>query len=367
MRIAFVCTHASIIGGSYVHVRDVSTYLIKQGHEVKVFVGGTGAFTEQLIERQVPFHSLSHLDRPISPSADMKAMKELQAALEAYKPELISCHSTKAGMVGRIVGKRIKVPTLYTAHGWTFVDGISKVQRIIVRAIERFCRPMGPRIICVCEADKQVALAENIGPASHFTVVHNGMPDAPERAEPGASQNRIVVVARMDLQKDHETLFKALSRIKDIPWDLDLVGDGPKRAEYEQLVVELGIAPQVHFHGSQKNVKPFLQGAALFALVTNYEGFPRSTLEAMRTGLPILVTDVNGCKEAIEEGKSGFSVPVKDDAAVEAKLRIMLSDPELRTRMGQVSRQRYEAEFTFDHMIAETKKVYSEVLGRTID
>jgi glycosyltransferase involved in cell wall biosynthesis len=365
MRIAFVCTHAKSIGGSYIHVRDVSAYLIKQGHEVKVFVGSTGPFTEQLEELRIPFHSLSQLDRPISPVQDFKAIQELKQVLKAFGPEIISCHSTKAGMVGRLAGHALGIPTLYTAHGWTFVEGIAKVQRILVKAIEKYCRPRGPRIICVCNDDKRIAIESGIGPENWFTVIHNGMPDAPERAKPSESI-RIVSIARLDKQKDHPTLFEALATLKEIPWELDLVGGGPHDEQYRARVQALGIADQVHFHGAQKNVKPFLERAALFALITNYEGFPRSTLEAMRTGLPVIVTDVNGCREAIDEGKTGYTVPVKDPHTLANRLRELLTDPEKRDAFGLNAREKYASNFTFEIMIEKTKAVYSELLKRKI-
>jgi glycosyltransferase involved in cell wall biosynthesis len=333
---------------------------------VKVFVGGTGPFTEQLAEREIPFHSLTHLVRPISPLADLKAIRELRVALGEYQPDLISCHSTKAGMVGRIAGSGIRIPTLFTAHGWTFVDGISKPQRVIVRAIEKFCAPKGPKIICVCEDDKRIAIDNGIAPASKFAVIHNGMPDHPERANPAIQPPRIVSVARLDSQKDHGTLFLALAGLTDIPWALDLVGDGPKREEYEGLVRTLGISVRVHFHGAQKNVRSFLANAQLFALISNYEGFPRSTLEAMRTGLPVVVSDVNGSREAIEQGVSGRYVPPRDVPALQAVLRDLLTAPGMRESMGKVGRTRYEQMFTFDQMMAKTAKVYEEVLGRSI-
>jgi glycosyltransferase involved in cell wall biosynthesis len=178
---------------------------------------------------------------------------------------------------------------------------------------------------------------------------------------------RFVMVARIDDQKDHATLFRALAKIKDRAWGLDLVGDGPRRSEMEALASELGITYRVKFHGAQRNVRDYLAGAQTFVLVTHYEGFPRSTVEAMRTGLPVIVTDVNGCKEALEEGVTGFSVPVHDVDALAATLAKVIDDPELRRRMGEAGRKRYENQFTFDQMFVKTKAVYAEVLGKSID
>ncbi|RYG37477.1 glycosyltransferase family 1 protein [bacterium] len=362
MRIAFVTTQSDSMGGSHVHVRDVSSALVREGHDVKVFVGGTGPFTEQLAANEVPFHSLSHMVRPLSPNSDIKAIGELTQALLDFRPDIVSTHSSKAGIIGRLAGRKAKLPTLFTAHGWSFTEGVGRSAKLYER-VERIVAKKGGTIVCVAEADRQLAITKKVARPDQLVTIHNGMPDYPERAIPGLGIPMIVSVARLDTQKDHPTLFRALAKIKDKPWTLELVGGGSRKEEFQGLARELGILDRITFHGVQTNVRPFLSRAAVFALISNYEGFPRSTVEAMRTGLPALVSDVGGSREAIVEGKTGFSVPRGDVDAVAAKLGQILDSSELRTSMGEAARERYEKEFTFDSMFAKTKKVYQNVIA----
>ncbi|RYG44876.1 glycosyltransferase family 1 protein [bacterium] len=365
MRIAFVTTQSDSMGGSHVHVRDVSSALVREGHEVKVFVGGTGPFTEQLSANGVAFHSLTHMVRPLAPSSDLKAIGELSRALLDFAPEIVSTHSSKAGIVGRMAGRKAKLPTLFTAHGWSFTEGVGRSAALFER-VERMVAKKGGTIVCVAEADRQLAIDRNVARPEQLVTIHNGMPDYPERANPGEGVPMIVSVARLDTQKDHPTLFRALAKIKDKPWTLELVGGGSRKEEFEGLARELGILERITFHGVQTNVRPFLSRAAVFALISNYEGFPRSTVEAMRTGLPALVSDVGGSREAIVEGETGFSVPRGDADAVAAKLGQILDSAELRTRMGVGARTRYESEFTFESMFEKTKRVYRDVIARGV-
>jgi len=362
-RIAFVTTQSDAMGGSHVHVRDVAGALLREGHEVKVFLGGNGPYFDVLEKHGIPFHRLTHMVRPLDPLTDLKGIKELRAALREYRPDLVSSHSSKAGILARIAGKKEGIPTLFTAHGWSFTDGVPGFKRRIFEAAERYVGKMSPRIVCVAEADRQLAIDRRICPPDRLITIHNGMPESPERADPGAEPPIIVSIARLDEQKDHPTLFRALAELKDLPWSLELVGGGPREAELKALAEELGIGYRVAFHGTQANVKPFLERAQVFALISNYEGFPRSTVEAMRTGLPAIVSDVGGSREALEEGVSGYSVPAHNVPELALRLRDILGDADLRRSMGRVARERYEREFTFERMFERTKSVYAELVG----
>ncbi|CAN5638871.1 glycosyltransferase family 4 protein [soil metagenome] len=361
MRIAFVTTQSDSMGGSHVHVRDVSTALTKEGHDVMVFVGGTGPFTEQLAANGVAFHSLTHMVRPLKPGEDIKAIRELKDVLLAFKPDIVSTHSSKAGIIGRLAGDRAKLPTLFTAHGWSFTEGVGRSAAIYER-VERMVARKGGTIVCVAEADRQLAIDRRVARSEQLVTIYNGMPDFPERANPGVGTPMIVSVARLDTQKDHPTLFRALSLLKDRDWTLELVGGGSRTEEFQGLARELGILERITFHGSQPNVRPMLERAAMFALISNYEGFPRSTLEAMRTALPVVVSDVGGSREALVEGETGFSVPRGDANAVAKAIGKLLDSPDKRVEMGLKGRQRYEDEFTFGAMFAKTKKVYEDVI-----
>ena len=169
------------------------------------------------------------------------------------------------------------------------------------------------------------------------------------------------MVARFDDQKDHATLLAALARVPAL--DLDLIGDGPGRGATERLVGELGLGDRVALLGQRSDIAERLAAAPLFVLSSRWEGFPRSTLEAMRAGLPVVVSDVGGSAEAVAEGATGHVVPPGDVVALAGHLGRLAGDPAARAAMGAAGRRRYEAEFTFDRMYGETAGVWAEVVG----
>lgn len=365
MKIAYLITRFDAVGGAQIHVRDLATHLLAEGHEAHVLGGGGGDYAEQLAARGIAVHNVPNLVRPVSPYDDALAVKNLRSVLRKLRPDLISAHSSKAGLLGRLVGRSLGIPTLFTAHGWSFTEGVSPRESTFYRLAEKGAAPLAARIITVSEYDRQLALHHRIAAPEKLVAVHNGMPDVPPdlRARPEEEPVRLVMVARFQEQKDHATLFRALAALTSLPWELDLIGDGPLEESAKRLAVELGLGQRVRFHGLRNDVAEWLAGAQVFLLITNWEGFPRSILEAMRAGLPVIASDVGGISESVVEGETGFLVPRADVGTLRERLSVLLRDPQLRERLGAAGRTRFEAHFTFERMLEKTLEVYREVLA----
>jgi glycosyltransferase involved in cell wall biosynthesis len=368
MNIAFVITRADAVGGATVHVRDLASALMEWGHRATVVLSGTGAVTRQLEAAGVPYIPLRHLRRNVSPVHDVLAARELRAAIQDIGPDLVSAHTAKAGCIARLACAGTGVPVLYTPHGWTIGDRLSRAQGFIYRQIERHTAPLSAAIINVCEYERRLAMKHRVGFARQHRVIHNGMPDiAPRlRAEPSLEPCRIVMVARFEEPKDHRTLLQALSGLKHLDWDLELVGDGPGEPAARQLTASLGLAERVRFRGAQASAAPALAEAQIYVLSSRSEGFPRSILEAMRAGLPVVASAVGGVAEAVEDGRSGFVVPPQSVSAMRGALELLLSDPYRRAAFGESGRRTYEAKFTFARMLDETVSIYEQVTGMTV-
>lgn len=364
MRIAFVITRSDSIGGAQVHVRDLAVHLLHEGHSVTVLVGGEGPFVEELAEKGIPYRCLRYLVRPIRPGIDLQGFWELRAALAELRPDLVATHSSKAGWLGRAAARSLGFRVVFTAHGWPFTEGVPGSQRWIYAQAERLAALFADRIITVSEYDRRLALRYRIAPAHKLVTVHNGLPDiAPTLyARPAVQPVRIVMVARFEPPKDHVTLLRALAGIRNLSWELELIGDGPLLKEMRVLAGRLGIGERVRFLGARKDVAERLAMAQIFVLVSNWEGFPLSILEAMRAGLPVVATDVGGIREAVIDDESGFLVPRKHAEALRACLFQLIDNLTLRVKMGRKGRMRFEQLFTFERMFRKTVKVYESVL-----
>ncbi len=368
MKIVFVITRSDTIGGAHVHVRDMASALRAEGHQAEVVSGGAeGPFTVALKDAGVPSHVVANMVRPIRPIRDVLALIHLHRLLKRLAPDLISLHSGKAGWLGRLAGLLLGIPVVFTAHGWAFAEGVSETRRKFYRLAERVAAPLATRIITVSRQDRDFALAAGVGTRAQIVAVHNGMADLPSscRASPEREPARLIMVARYEAQKDHQTLIRALASIADRPWSLELVGGGPGETALRSLIESHGLSDRVAVHGLCGDVAERLAQSQVFLLISNWEGLPRSILEAMRAGLPVVASDVGGVHEAVEEEETGYLVPPGDAGVLAARLAALLEDPALRKAMGRAGRDRYHEGFRFERMYQETLGVYRSLLEVT--
>jgi glycosyltransferase involved in cell wall biosynthesis len=369
LKIAYIVTRADPIGGAQIHVRDLAEAMQARGHAVVVLTGGEGPFTDDLRARHIETVILDHLTVPIRPLQDLRALREMRAVLEAFSPDLVAAHSAKAGVIGRMAARLLRVPVIVTTHGWSFTTGVPPLKAAVYRWIERVTGPFGAdKTITVSEYDRQLALRAGILSEARIVTVHNGIPDvAPSlRADPARIPPRLVMVARFGAQKDHRTLLRALAELGGLAWELDLVGEGPLLADTQALAASLGIAGRVHFLGQRMDVDRILANAQVSLLITNWEGFPLSILEAMRANLPVVASGVGGVGESVRDGETGFVVPQGGVAPLRERVRQLLMDAALRVRLGARGRAVYEEHFALDQAVSKTLAVYESVLRRPL-
>ncbi len=367
MNIALLVTRADPVGGAQIHVRDLATAARAHGHSPTVITSGSGPFLQDLQNQQIPVVVLKHLSAPISPVRDLRALREIQTTLQSLRPDVLATHSSKAGILGRVVAHRLQIPAVFTAHGWSFTPGISPARAGLYRVIERLAAPLSSKIITVSDFDRRLALEAGISTEERLATVHNGIPEvaAQRRASPGRNPARLVMVARFEPQKDHATLLHALGGLLEQPWELDLIGEGPLRGRMEQLVRTLGLGTRVRFLGQRTDVDACLAEAQISVLTTNWEGFPLTVLEAMRAGLPVVATAVGGVAEALEDGDSGYLIGRGDVTLLRDRLGRLLSSPGLREEMGRKGRTRWEEHFTIEQMVAKTFAIYQDVVQQS--
>ena len=356
-------TRADTVGGAQVHVRDLAQALMRDQHQVLVVTGQAGDYTQALAERSIPQTSIDHFGRAIALLPDVKTLLTLRQIIRDFQPDLVSTHSSKAGLLGRLACQWIGVPCLFTAHGWAFTPGVPARRRQIYQVIEKLAAPWAAHIICVSDYDRQLGLQCGMS-ATRLITVHNGMPQVAEQDQADPSRTAPVVVtmvARFDQQKDHATLIRAIADISNL--QLNLIGDGPTMPAMQALVAELGLTPQVKFLGFRSDIADCLAQSQIFVLISHWEGFPRTIIEAMRTGLPVIATQVGGVAEAVLDRVTGFCIPPEDETMLRLRLQQLVQDASLRQTLGKAGRQRYEKQFTFERMYTETCQVYESVLS----
>ena len=370
IKVLYVLARSDEIGGAHIHVKDLAKYVLSMGGQACVVAGGNGVFADLMRANGIDYISVPSLAKKISIFNDLRAFFKLNRILRDSNCDLVSAHSAKAGFLVRLPALCPGFPpVIFTAHGWSFSLGIPPVQRFIYLNLERILALFSKHIITVCNSDKLLALAQGVSIQSDIVVIHNGMSLLPPQprlpfAASGSSIVKIVTIARYEKQKDHDTLLRALASIPEGNWRLTLIGGGPGLDSVKKLGFNLGIDQHLEFVGRSDNVVPYLDRADIFVLSSLWEGFPRSILEALRSSLPVVATDVGGVSEAVLDNYNGFCVPPRDTKALAAALRGLLLCSDLRLAMGDRGRSLFEARFTFSRMASKTWDLYHEVASR---
>jgi len=325
--------------------------------------GEDGPVRQALLAKGIPSMVIPTLRSSISPIRDIHCFFAFLRVVRNLQPDLLHAHSSKAGMITRLVAAILRLPCIYTVHGWGFGPGRTRLQSALVYGAERlFACFQRVAYIFVCDADRRVGM-ERLGlKSTRCHTIHNGLPDHGLRADVVHS-SMVIMAARVCHAKDHDLLLRSFHACRT-DFKLVLVGEGTKTPEFQQRVrtyVPIKYM-QVECLGLSERVPELLAQAGVFVLCSRYEGLPLSIIEAMCAGLPIVATDVGGVGELVEDGVNGFLVPPDDQPALSRYLDLLQNDGALRVRMGQASRSRYLQHFEATQMASAVKQLYRTML-----
>jgi len=364
MKVLYLITRAER-GGAQVHVLDLIRGFRDQ-FNIEVAAGEDGFFLEKACQFGATCHVVPGLVQPIDALNDLRALREIVALLRKRRPDVVHAHTSKAGILGRLGAWICGIPSIFTAHAWSFTEGTSLKRKLLGVPFERLAAMSGGPIINVSNANRRLALQYRIASEARLVTIHNGVPDTEFNcpiARP--SPPTIIMVARFAPPKEQAMLLEVCARIK-VPFRLQFAGAGPAHAEVQRRAQQLGITGRVEFLGDCSDVPERLREASIFALATNWEGFPLSILEAMRAALPIVASDVGGVGEAVTHGENGFLAERGDWGAFQQGLERLLIDEALRIRMARKSRSLFKERFTEEQMLRKTFNLYRDVISSRV-
>lgn len=352
-RIAYLIT-SSEIGGAQTHVADLLRAMRGQVDAV-LLAGGNGPLFDLAEGLGIPTIRLAALDNALSPAKAIGALREVMKALRQAAPDIIHTHSAKASALGRIAGRLLGIPVIYTVHGFAFKRAAPPMQRTVARLAEWLLAPLTNQMICVAEAERTMTECLPIRD-KRISVIPNGISDTTARAHPAAPLRRIVTVMRLAAPKRPDLLIEAFASAQLPDCELVIAGDGPQRGALEQLA-DRRAPGRVRFAGSADNIPTLLASAQAFALASDHEGSPISILEAMRAGLPIIASDLPGIRDQLGDGTCGVLVD-NDPQAFKSKLQDLAIDAPRRAALAQAARVRWEGKFGLELMVRSTWAVY---------
>ncbi len=297
---------------------------------------------------------IDSMQNAISFSNDAKAVRAVRKVIKKYQPDVVYCHSSKAGAIGRMADAGIKNRLLYNAHGWSFnmkTAGGKKIK--MYEMIEKALALTTDKIVCISEYEKKSALEHGICKEEKLVVINNGIDFdefthlAPKtRKELGIPENAFVVgtIGRLSAQKAPDVFVRTAAEIKKkLPRAFfvivgDDIGDGMGRGETQEQIRQAGLENDFLITGWVDDPLDYLGVFDTAMLLSRWEGFGLVLPEYMYMEKPIVATKADAIPYVV--GEAGLLVDIDDHtAASEAVLRLY-RDKELTSRMIQNGRER---------------------------
>jgi glycosyltransferase involved in cell wall biosynthesis len=382
---------SALVGKRLLHVTTVDMSLVLLlGPQLRAFadagmevvgVSAPGPFVAQLESWGIRHEPLRHATRSRALGHDALALAELWRVFRRLKPDIVHTHNPKPGLYGRVAARAAGVPgVVNTVHGLYASPDDRRVLRSVVYTLERAASLCSGAELVQNPEDFEVLTRLGI-PREKLVLLGNGVDlqrfrPAPDdharkraRARLGVDVDAVVVgtVARLVWQKGFRELFAAAERLGDAHPDIVFVvvgGSDPEKSDAistEDLADVRRRAPIV-FAGARDDIEDVYSAFDLFVLPSYREGFPRSAMEAAACGLPVIATDIRGCRQVVSHGDNGLLVPLRDHVRLAAAIEELVGDPERRRRMGARSRRKAEVEFDDRAVVSKTLEAYERVL-----
>lgn len=349
------------------------------GYEV-IGASAPGPFVAELESWGIEHRPLAHATRAMAPHRDAAALAELYRLFRDLRPAVVHTHNPKPGVYGRLAARAARVPAVVnTVHGLYALPEDSWRKRTVVYSLERLAARGSDAELVQNPEDIDTLLRIGV-PSSKVRLLGNGvdldrftLPDptvrAEVRAELGVGPDTVVcgVVGRLVWEKGYREVFAAARRLRTTAPDVLVVvvgPDDPQKADgVDAAAIAAAEADGVRFLGMRDDVERLYAGMDLYVLASYREGFPRSAMEAAASGLPVVATDIRGCRQVVESGRTGLLVPVRDAVALGEAIATIADDADLRRAMAGRARAKAEAEFDQRTQIRITLETYARLLG----
>jgi glycosyltransferase involved in cell wall biosynthesis len=367
LRILFVVNHA---GFFLSHRLPLAVAAVAAGYEVHVATPASKHVAE-IREAGLQWHEIRLVRSRLNPVGELRTFWSLLRLYKSIRPDIIHHVTSKPVLYGTIAARLGKVAAVVNAvsgMGHVFVTSerrASLIRAVIMAGYRLALRH--PRMLVIFQNESDRASFMENGLLSEQTVLIPGSGvdvsvfDIVDRSE--RSLPMIVFPGRMLTTKGLAEFVEAARILqKDgVRARFVLAGepDPENLASVPEEIIRRWVSEGlVEYRGRCHDMPRIFREADVACLPSYREGLPKALIEAAASGLPVVTTDVPGCRDVVQHGRNGFLVPARDPVALAEALRLLIEDPLLRKTMGLLGRERAVREFALDNVVAATLDVY---------
>jgi len=335
-----------------------------QGYDVRTACS-CGPNRQWLRDHGIPCFNVD-IRRAISPWSDLKALCKLYAYMRRERISIVHTHTPKAALLGQLAAKLARVPlVINTLHGFYFHDDMRRFSRWFYIALAWIGGRCANLTLSQNREDISTAIRLGVCKPSRIRFLGNGVdldrfnPDRfddafrhRKRTELNIDNDKLIIgmLGRLVVDKGYLELFDAIRELSAERDDFHLLIIGPQERSRAgriapSAITEYGIADRVTHLSARNDVEELMACMDLFVLPSWREGFPRSAIEAAAMRLPIVTTNIRGCREVVTHGENGLLVPPRDATALASAIRSLLDDADARQRMGAAGFDRARRDF----------------------
>lgn len=366
-RVLLLCTTDNMIWQFLLpHIRDLEEY----GATVDCVCSRTGFWFSELQEK----YGLNMIELPMKRKpinmTNWKAYKFLKKLQKQNKYDLIYCQQPTGGLLGRFIGKKYKLPVIYTAHGFFFFKGNNPIKNFIFKSAERYMARFTDVLITMndedfqaCQkwkADKKYQIhGIGLDTQKYNNVETNDL----TKEELGLQNNEKIILSVSEFipRKNYKTMLYSVAELAKNRVDFKylLCGTGEQFEEMKNLAKELKIEDRTLFLGYRKDIDKIMKISDIFFHQSYHEGLTMGIMEAMHFSLPCVVSDARGNVDLIDDGKGGIITKPEDiNGQVEA-LNTLLNDEPLREKYGKFNKEKLKL-YYLDSVRGELENIYRE-------
>jgi len=369
-------------------LRELIHELENRGYEVETACNDKDInIIKQLKEEKIKVNIID-IRRSVNPVNVVKSFMQFYKLMKAKRYDIVIVHTPIVSFISRFAAFFAKVPVIiYTSHGLPFMKGLNPVRNAVFAMLEKFAGKVTSAMICVNNEDfdtaKKLRMVKSdkifkingIGVDTEYYKVRKiisscedsafyDMLSSEEGAKHTAGEVKYVgFIGRLIKEKGIIEFLEAADAILKKRSDICFIiaGFGPLEGFVENFINDRKLQDKIRFMGFIKDTRSIYQKIDIFVLPTYYpEGLPRTILEAMSMEVPVVATDIRGCRQLVEDGVTGFLIPAKNAKKIEDAVLKLSDDKELRVKMGQLGRKKVEREYNIIKIIDEQIKIYEE-------
>lgn len=299
--------------------------------------------------------------RGMNPVRDAKLFRQYRAMLKAVRPDLVLTYTIKPNIYGGLACRMARIPYAVNITGLGSAIENGGWLRQFVLALYRPALKGARVVFFENTGNRDSLVSAGVVPEGRDVVLNGAgvnLEDYPYQPYPQEGPVRFLFVGRVMHEKGVDELFAAAKQMKQEFGDsVEFHIVGSFEEAYKPVMDELEQSGVVRYHGYQPDMRPFYAMAGCVVLPSYHEGMSNVLLEAAASGRPLITSDIPGCREAVEDGVSGYLCPAKDADALYAALRRFASLPLTeRAELGRRGRERMERRFSKAAVVAETIK-----------